>query len=554
MNDLKPGWKSILKQQGIFIDLQYNWISLQKGKNKCHVKGWFRHNGKVFKEQEAAKKIIFLLAKKMQAKKISEAVKELEGNFAFILETPAQILASVDKIRSYPIFYTRGDRGFYVSNSAQLLQKEVELYEKDLDSFLEFQMTGYVTGPHTLFKRLQQLQAGECIYNNSMDSKTQTLRYYLFYSKVESKKSEQELIEELDAVTTKTFKEMIETLNGSSVWVPLSGGLDSRLVLGMLLKLQYDNVTTFTYGIPKLWEVKYARKIAQSASVKWHYVPYISKEVKKALRFRERNEYFRFASGLCSVPFLTEIYAIKHLREKNFLRDNSVIINGQSGDYVTGGHIPKILEEHADAVVDFDFLTKIIIDKHFSLWLNLKTESNIAMVKERILEALRPFLCPSIRGGEAARVIEMYEWQERQSKYVVNGQRMYEWYGYDWRLPLWSDALMEFWRNVPWQLKIGQHLYKKYLAKYNPCGLFNFDPPVNTGCTPPLFRLPNYLYFLLAKVFNFDKEFFKRTFIDYYLVYSPFYPQTKYTDYLKESRYHRNYVSYYAKEIFKLIC
>ena len=30
---------------------------------------------------------------------------------------------------------------------------------------------------------------------------------------------------------------------------------------------------------------------------------------------------------------------------------------------------------------------------------------------------------------------------DRQSKYVINGQRIYEYYGYEWRLPLWDKGL-----------------------------------------------------------------------------------------------------------------
>ena len=62
---------------------------------------------------------------------------------------------------------------------------------------------------------------------------------------------------------------------------------------------------------------------------------------------------------------------------------------------------------------------------------------------------------------------EYSEFIDRQSKYTISGQRMYEYYGYDWRLPLWDDEYLLFWQKVPLNFKLKQKLYIEMLKKNN---------------------------------------------------------------------------------------
>jgi hypothetical protein len=93
------------------------------------------------------------------------------------------------------------------------------------------------------------------------------------------------------------------------------------------------------------------------------------------------------------------------------------------------------------------------------------------------------------------RIIALYEqWecQERQLKFVVNGQRMYEFFGYpNWHLPLWDRALMDFWSTVPFAMKYKQKLYKRYLAEWDYRGLFS-------GPVPTVWRWPVHMMWVVA--------------------------------------------------------
>ena len=42
------------------------------------------------------------------------------------------------------------------------------------------------------------------------------------------------------------------------------------------------------------------------------------------------------------------------------------------------------------------------------------------------------------------KVYEILEYENRQCKYVINGQRLYEYFKYEWRLPLWDNLYLDF--------------------------------------------------------------------------------------------------------------
>ena len=546
------------KNVKIINDKKYLWHYEKVGDARIYFKGLFWHGHKYFQNLQACRKLseIFCTGRGSPFSSATinifrEKILKLRGHFSFIIANEKFVLAFVDKIRSYPIFYCNKSDTLFISNSAKRIQTEAGLYESDKVSLLEFEMAGYVTGGKTLFENLSQLQAGEFLYYDKFQRKFEAVRYYRYWSDEPPESDDQDDIGVLHEVVMKTFKDMIETLGGRPVWIPLSGGLDSRLILALLHNLGYADITAFSYGMPGLWEAKEAKKVADFLKVRWRYIPYEPKRIKRMFHTTERERYFRFASGLTSLPFLADFYAIWLLREENAIPNDAIFINGQTGDYLTGGHVPRKTREIGSARVTVDVLIRAIVEKHFSLWTNLKNEGNLALISGRILDGVGLSPDAMLSAQEFAKYYELHEWQERQAKYVVNGQRMYEWFGYDWRLPHWSEDLMAFWAKVDWRKKYLQRLYKEYLKRYNIAGVFT--PPSLPGVqyAPFGIKIMNRLFVLLAAATGMDDAELQQKYSRYFMSYAPFYPQRSYFEYLKDSRWHRSCVSYLAKEVLK---
>ena len=69
------------------------------------------------------------------------------------------------------------------------------------------------------------------------------------------------------------FKRIVEDTSNKNVWVPLSGGLDSRLVICKLKEHGCENLRAFSYGPPGNYEASAARHVAEVLKVPWVFVP-----------------------------------------------------------------------------------------------------------------------------------------------------------------------------------------------------------------------------------------------------------------------------------------
>jgi len=525
----------------VLCDPKYDWSHIRVQDGSIYVKGGFYFSGFFYNKKAAAEqlKILFLDSRENlhPIESIYNIVENIRGNFSFIIDLQDSILAVVDRIRSYPIYYSH-ENGVLISNSQEHIKSCF-----DKLSMLELRMSGFVINNKTLCKNIYQLLPGEFFLYKKNSCEHYRKRYYQFpvNSKKLSSKSEDDLLNELHNLHLTIFSEIIESLDGRPVWVPLSGGLDSRFILAMFLECGYKNLTTFSYGVKNFWEIKRAKKIANFARIKWHALIYKPYETRKYFYTKEREDYYSFASSMNAVPAMNDYYAIIKMKNSGLIPHNAVFINGQTGDFITGGHIPDI--QNGECKVEY--LLKKIIDKHYSLWAQLKTEKNIQKITNEILSVLNLKIDDQISKDDFVKYYEYFEWQERQCKFVINGQRVYEWFGYEWKLPLWDDRLMFFWESVPWEMKAKQKLFKKYLKVYNPAFLFDKDWSATDYKHIPLFlRVATSISKKIIPTFNFQENF-----VNYYSTYAAYHPQKNYWQYLKESKGSRNAVSFHAKKI-----
>lgn len=399
-----------------------------------------------------------------------KALNDAPGHFACIIKGPDFVLASVDNCRTTPVFYTDG----FISNSAEAARAHSRIEDFNDDAVTEVAMAGWVTGSETIYEGLHQLQAGEFIYQKLGDEAPKTGWFYQFIPDVLDSSD----IDTLSSITGNAFdsvmRRLVDEADGRPIWVPLSGGLDSRLILCKLVELGYPNVQAFSYGPKGNDEAEAAKEVAAALGVKWHFFPSTKADMRRFFASPRRKAFWDFANGHNSVPNFQDLLPLCQLMDRGLVNKGDIIVNGQSGDFITGNHIPPSLLKDG---VGLDDMFAAIAKKHFSLWESLKTPKNIAMVRNRIFSGLGLKGDEKLSPQEIAAAYEYSEYIERQSKFVVSGQQVYDFLELDWFLPLWDPEFVKPWRNIPAKVKVGQAVYLRYLETYNFKGLFeNFKP------------------------------------------------------------------------------
>ena len=421
------------------------------------------------------------------------ALRAADGHFAAIIEGPDFLLACVDHCRSIPVFFAARAGAPVVSNDARTVKTNAGLDRIDTVSGTEAAMAGFVTGRNTLYEGLAQLQAGDLLWHDKRSGKTSVRQYYVYAPGPLNRAHEAGLIEQLGEVTDRAMNRVVDQAAGAPIWVPLSAGLDSRLILCKLVELGYDNLAAFSYGPAGNDEAKAARTAARRLGVPWRFYPNRSRDMRRLYASDARAAYWAYSDGLCTLPNFQDFPTLHGLRERGELPDGVVIVNGQTGDFISGGHIPRALYENAAPTLDDLF--DAIVAKHYSLWQSLKTPDNLDRLRARVWENLGLRGDERVSRDDVVALYERWEYQERQAKHIINGQRNYDFLGIPWALPLWDRGLVEFWRTVPPRFKFGQRLYRRYLESWDFGGLFkDFKPvvwqwPGAMKAVLPLFRL-----------------------------------------------------------------
>ncbi len=481
--------------------------------------------------------------KKKNYNKFEELINTFKNKFAFIAKKNNYQIACVDKISTYPIFYKIDLNKFYFSPNIYKLidNKNININE---NSLTQLRMSGYVNENKTLIDNIFQVTAGSYISNEF--EKPQT--YYNYYPSIINNNPESKLLKELDAIIDKIFNNLFLKYKNHQIIVPLSGGLDSRFIIGKLKQYNFKNIISFSYGPKYNDEAKIANLVAKKLNIPWFFIETNSLETKKLFKSELRKKYWKFSSYLSRSPNMQEFDFINKIVNKKYINKKSVIINGQTGDFISGGHIPKKLISNNSKKYMFEY----IIDKHFSLWSNLKSDRNLNLIEESIENNLK--IKNINKKIHYAYVYNFWEWKERQSKFVINQQKIYDFYEIDWELPLWEGELMDFWKSLPLNYLQDKYLYKKYLLEWNYSKLFT-DKKINTPRydRQPINRWPGFSYFIFLIITIIGFFVSKKTkkvlfnYLKFFGHYSNYYSSYSLIHLLKRAKNYRNPQSFFSE-------
>ncbi len=392
-------------------------------------------------------------------------LRELTGFFSIARVAQDSVLLAVDHVRSLPLFYGIHGTDVFVSDDAYWIQEQIGDKSVDKLSATEFLLTRFVSGSDTLSPFVKQIQAGEAIAltRTSEGIRKDSARFYEFGYVEPATEPFEQLIIESDAHLTAAFNRLIEYADGRTIVVPLGGGLDARLIVLMLKRAGYGNVVCFTYGRPGNWNSKISRKVALELGVPWKFIPYSNQAWRRWYESKEWEAYARFASNLSSTPHIQDWPAVWVMKERQLIPDDSIFVPGHMPIPSDNSHHLPLEWLRADRIGVEELAIKIC-DEYCTLqdWSREKT-----IIQPKLIGRIKKVLQSptTLTPEQAIGYFDRWWWEGSETKFIINSLRVYEFWGYQWWLPLWDVEFARFWRTLPFHFRFKRQFQTAYIRR-----------------------------------------------------------------------------------------
>ena len=241
----------------------------------------------------------------------------------------------------------------------------------------------------------------------------------------------------------KTMADQVASTDGNALHIlPLSGGLDSRAILGGLLEnLSTSQIIAATYGIPGAWDFEIAKMITRKFGIR-HEVFDLSNEewdVDKLIATASRLRY----------PVSVHQSYVRQKINDHFGKD-CVYWSGFMGDALAGSYLPKVPNTGKREAV-----RRFINTAPTPNYKNQQFQNE--MVDEMLVQ------CPWDRlYNRKFTLDQQIDMGVRQNSIhrpivIVNG--------FNFKTPFLTPTWGNFMINVPYKWLLNFHLYKKIIAE-----------------------------------------------------------------------------------------
>lgn len=362
-------------------------------------------------------------------------LKNLDGFYVGIITIEGSTFIVSDKIRSFPIFYSLNNDTPLLCENLSTLSDYVTLNREMIEDF-EGELSAFPLN-HTIMKNVFQTRAHSVLKYS--DSGFSIIDYspIATYTNDTHPANESELWSAYES----SFNQMLKYTGAKQLVIPLSGGCDSRIILQTLSRIGYKNIITYTYGRKSSKEVQIARRLASDFGVKWIFIEYNNKRWRKLVSEGILEKYCLANRQGGAVPHVQDLLAVYELKKRHLVDDDAVFLPGHGGGVVDGGDLPlsKFFEckSYSGEYIGHVLFSRVFRSIPDSRYEELKTKGYLDSCSDQ-----------SDRVSALNHYFDKYIC-DRPSKYIGNSVRVFEFFGYEWYMPLWSNELLEYWSTVP---------------------------------------------------------------------------------------------------------
>ncbi|NOY63557.1 MAG: asparagine synthase (glutamine-hydrolyzing) [Gammaproteobacteria bacterium] len=259
-----------------------------------------------------------------------QCVNYLRGMFAFAIwdDNKKRLFAARDRLGQKPFYYAfKQGELIFASEIKALLAFDRGLTKVDLHSLDQYLALRVIASPRSMFAGVHKLPPAHTL-SFALGGEPKIERYWDLNYEPKLGGSDEALTDELEARLIDCIK--LHTVSDVPVGAFLSGGLDSTLIVSMLMKHgNVEPIQTFSMGLPygKYDEAPYARMVAEKYGTRHHEQIITPSLVDTLPQLISHLDEPSDPLSVCS--FLIARMASQHVK---------VVLGGDGGDELFGGY------------------------------------------------------------------------------------------------------------------------------------------------------------------------------------------------------------------------
>ncbi|MBW3068835.1 asparagine synthetase B family protein [Actinomyces sp. 594] len=401
------------------------------------------------------------------------APSDRRGQWTVVTRQGRDLRIDTDRLRSHHLLFTYVNGQWMVSDDPESLRKHSGSWNRDAEAADVFLHTGFVVGSRTLVSGVHATPAASTVVLHPDGTWTCSLWDSFGYS-TNPITSAAEFDEAFDHALDLAVTRLLAHAEGRQLVLPLSGGLDSRLLAVWLKRLGAPRVIAYTYGKPGSREISISRAVAQALGIDWFSVDLDPSRIAQRWHTAAGAHFQGATWGLTSLPHVQDWYALTVIREDHLVDDDAIILPGHAA--VRTLHDTGLLHSSPSNAQVFTAIAR----RYAVLQGSPEAYRALPLLREEIRRAETEAPLDRERGVQG--LLAWFNLRERQAKYINNSMKAYEFFGYDWALPLLDSEVWDCWLNGSEELTANRDWYARYTGARYACV---------TGQEQELYRAPS---------------------------------------------------------------
>ena len=387
------------------------------------------------------------------------------GAWTLIEAGDGVVRLTTDRTRSHHLLFTRAGDTWIISDDPQELRRHAPTWARDEQAAEVFLHAGFTPGTRTLAHEVYATPAGSVVELRS-DGTWSSRSWETYRYDADPITSPEEFADVFRTALDTAVERVLQETDGRQLLVPLSGGLDSRLLAVWLKRHGARDVVTFTYGVPGSTEVAISRGVAEALEMDWFTVDLDPIEMARTWAGPDGVDFQKRTWGLTSLPHVQDWYALLQMRRNALIDTDAVFLPGHT--IVGNMHDEHLLEGGPSRN---DVLTTVA--RHHSLLQGDRSAwRHLPLLRRAVVQGAQEASFPIGRGEDLAgsgrsiqELVERVNLQERQAKYINESFKAYEAFGYGWALPMLDTEVWRTWLRGSEDLTATRDWYARFTAE-----------------------------------------------------------------------------------------